>query len=80
MIEKVIKVGRGIGPTIHCARYKNVSLTVCGLRDGEVFINIPGRGSYAATDGTVQLGEVESVQIEANTRSAVVVRLRAEAA
>lgn len=80
MIEKVIKVGKGLGPLIHTQRYTNVLIKVCGLADGEVFVMTPHKDHHILADSDLALGEVGSVQIMAATKSAVVVKLRAEAA
>lgn len=80
MIEKVIKVGSGLGPVIHTERYTNVSVRISGLTDGDVMVLTPHKDHRVSGDTELSLGDVGSVQVWAKTKCCAIVKLRAEAA
>jgi hypothetical protein len=79
MINKVIKIGSGLGPVIDCRRYTDVALHVNGLAKGELFVITSAGDRSCTADGIIQLNEIDTVQIEVVSpkRSSVTVRLTA---
>jgi hypothetical protein len=81
MIAKTIKVGPGVGPAIDMSRYKNARVSVNGLKDGLVTVHTnDGAELITSADGWLPvLDETQSIHIDAQTNSCVVVKLTAEA-
>jgi hypothetical protein len=81
MIEKTIKIGPGRGPCVDMSQYKNASVCIRGLSGGLVkLLSDDGTELIASADGSLPvLDETRMIQVWAETKSCVIVKLLAEA-